>query len=152
MSLEYGFAEAWDIPRVLYLSTHARAKKATKDTPIISDLAGKKRNQYKVEAGLKRLLKEFSEKHPYSIRLERFFRDKYSRIKPGDKKRIRALALKVIHALDGVQNVRRADISLTLQADNAGYTPNEVNQIIRSLHGGKLILSQKGPHSRVRIR
>jgi hypothetical protein len=38
VSLEYGFAEAHDIQRALYLSTHAASKTST-DTPIIADLA-----------------------------------------------------------------------------------------------------------------
>jgi hypothetical protein len=41
VSLEYGYAEAKNIPRVLYLSTH-KASRKSKDTAIISDLAGKK--------------------------------------------------------------------------------------------------------------
>ena len=41
VSLEFGFAEANDIPRALYLSVHGAAKKATKESPIIADLAGK---------------------------------------------------------------------------------------------------------------
>jgi hypothetical protein len=44
VSLEYGYAEAIDLPRVLYLSTHGAATRAAKDAPIIADLAGKRRN------------------------------------------------------------------------------------------------------------
>jgi hypothetical protein len=46
VSLEYGLAEAEDIPRLLYLCTHGAARRSTKDQPIISDLAGKRRMQY----------------------------------------------------------------------------------------------------------
>ena len=56
VSLEYGYAEAVDIPRVLYVSTHGRSRKTSADPPIIADLAGKVRNHYKQEAALKRLL------------------------------------------------------------------------------------------------
>ena len=45
VSLEYGFAEANDVPRALYLSTHKAAKRASKDSPIIADLAGKRQNR-----------------------------------------------------------------------------------------------------------
>jgi hypothetical protein len=72
VSLEYGYAEAIDLPRVLYLSTHESARRAAKDAPIIADLAGKRRNQYKQEKGLKRLLGEFSKGHSYTIRFDRF--------------------------------------------------------------------------------
>src|SRR6516162_9301997 len=43
VSLEYGYAEALDIPRALYVSTHGRANPASLDPPIIADLAGKRR-------------------------------------------------------------------------------------------------------------
>ena len=57
VSLEYGYAEAIDLPRVLYLSTHGGgARRTPKDAPIIADLAGKRRNQYKQERALARLL------------------------------------------------------------------------------------------------
>src|SRR3989304_1091363 len=68
VSLEYGYAEALDIPRVLYVSTHGRAKKSASDAPIIADLAGKRRNQYKQEVALHRLLGDFSRNHSYTIR------------------------------------------------------------------------------------
>ena len=150
VSLEYGLAEAFDIPSALYLSTHKGAKKASKDSPIISDLAGKKRNHYKVEAGLKKLLIEFSSEHPFSIQFERMLKEKYGGIGPG-KKRFRALALKVIHMLDGQPDVRRADVVSHLQADNLQYKKEEIEQMIRNLHKARLIVSKQGPHSRLRI-
>ena len=66
VSLEYGFSEAHDIPRVLYVSTHKAAKRAAKDSPIIADLAGKRRNQYATEPSLYRLLQDFCKGHPYT--------------------------------------------------------------------------------------
>ena len=97
VSLEYGYAEALDIPRALYLSTHGRARRSTSDAPIIADLAGKRRNQYKQEAALSRLLSEFSRSHPYTVRFERFLSDIGKRADKGTKKRNRALALKIVH-------------------------------------------------------
>src|SRR5712692_8607564 len=44
VSLEFGFADANDVPRALYLSTHKAAKAASRESPIIADLAGKKQN------------------------------------------------------------------------------------------------------------
>lgn len=151
VSLEYGYAEAFDIPRVLYLSTHERSKKTHSDAPIIADLAGKRRNQYKQGQALHRLVHEFSKKHPYTIRFERFLADSGKRISKGEKRRNRALVLKILHSLDGVSDVRRADIVQRLLADQSRYSNDEVDTMISKLHNAKLIRSQQGPYSRVQI-
>jgi hypothetical protein len=150
VSLEYGYAEALDIPRALYLSTHGRASGAGSDPPIIADLAGKRRNQYKQEPALQGLLDKFSKDHPYA-RFERFLTDAGKRLDKGTKKRNRALALKILHALDGVPDVRRADIVQRLLADQSRYDSGELDSMISKLHNAKLIRSQQGPHARVQI-
>lgn len=151
VSLEYGFAEAVDLPRALYLSTHGSGKKTAKDSPIISDLAGKRRNQYKQEGALKSLLLTFSKTHAYTVRFERFVSTKFRRKNKGEKRRCRALALKIVHSLDGNTEVRRADIVHQLQADVARYSADEIDQMLKVLHNAKLIRSQQGPHARVQI-
>ena len=152
VSLEYGYAEAFDVPRALYLSTHEAARSNARDAPIIADLAGKRRNQYKQENALSRLLNEFSSEHPYTVRFERFLKKEFRRATRGKKRRSRALALKVIHSLDGTVQIRRADIVLRLQADVSRYTADEVDNMIRHLHRARPIKSQQGPHARVQIR
>lgn len=151
VSLEYGYAEAIDLPCVLYLSTHGSTKQAAKDAPIIADLAGKKRNQYKQEKSLKRLLGEFSKTNSYTIRFERFIQTNFRRIRGGKRKRARTLALKIIHKLDGATQVRRADVVLQLQGDVTYYSDREVDDMIGRLHRAKLIRSQQGPYARVQI-
>jgi len=151
VSLEYGYAEATDIPRAIYISTHGRTINANSDPPIIADLAGKRRNQYKQEAGLRHLLKTFSDHHPYTIRFERFLSDAGKRLNKGTKKRNRALALKIIHALDGQTDVRRADIVQQLLADQSRYADYEVDSMISRLHNARLIRSQRGRYARVQI-
>jgi hypothetical protein len=65
VSLEYGLAEAHKIPRALYLSSHAASSRG-KDSPIIADLAGKKRNQYTVQSRLTALLSDAAKGHSYT--------------------------------------------------------------------------------------
>ena len=151
VSLEYGYAEALDIPRALYVSTHGRSIRDGSDPPIIADLAGKRRNQYKQETALKRLLTEFAQSHAYTIQIERFLADIGRRRGKGEKKRNRALALKIIHALDGQSNVRRADIVQRLLADQSRYAEFEIDSMIGKLHNASLIRSQQGPYARVQI-
>ena len=151
VSLEYGYAEALDIPRSLYVSSRARSSKESSDPPIIADLAGKRRNQYKQEVALRRLLTEFSKSHAYTVRFERFLTDIGGRRSKGEKKRNRALALKIIHALDGQSDVRRADIVQRLLADPSRYVASEIDSMIGKLHNASLIRSQQGPYARVQI-
>lgn len=150
VSLEYGYAEALDVPRVLYVSTHAASHK-TKEQPIISDLAGKTRQQYKTLDKVVSLLEQFSKDHPYTKRFERFITREFRRLSRGRKKRSRSLALKIVHSADHESYGRREDVVLGLQADHAAYTREEIDKMIRRMHKEKLIFSEKGPHSRLWI-
>lgn len=150
VSLEYGFAEAHEVPRAIYLSTHAAARRS-KDAPIIADLAGKTQNRYAQERRLLQLLGEFCRSHPYTVRFERFLQANSRRATKGAKKRVRALALKVVHTMDGSGEVRRADIVAQLQADPSRYSRDEADDMIRRLHNAGLVQSIQGPYSRVHI-
>jgi len=147
VSLEFGYAEALDSKRALYVSTHKASKTARRDSPIIADLAGKKQNQYKQEAGLLRLLEDLSKSHDYTKRFENFLAQTHNYVARGEKKSARALALKLIHLLDGAANVRRADAVQSLQAE--GYGRNAIDELIKKIREAGLIHSQQGPHSRV---
>jgi len=149
VSLEYGLAESEDLPRMLYFSTHAASRHIGKDHPIIADLAGKRRMQYAQESRLSALLTTFSKQHNYTIRFERFFRSVFRKASKGDKKRARALALKVVHSLDERDSVRREDIVLNLQADVADYSEREIGRMIKALHRAKLIVASRGRYSNV---
>jgi len=150
VSLEYGYAEARDVKRALYLSAH-KASTKSKDQPIISDLAGKTRQQYKNETALKRHLAAFSETHPYTKRFEKFLDNEFRRESKGDKKRARALALKIIHSCDETQSVRRDDIVQELLADQNAYKRDEIDSMIRRLHKASLIYTKRGRYSTIEI-
>lgn len=151
VSLEFGLAEASEIPRAIYVSSHAASQSGT-DSPIIADLAGKKRNLYTQQKRLQSLLTEAAKAHPYSKRFEIFLLKEFRRADKGGKKRARGLALKIVHSLDGVTNRRRADIVQGLQADPGSYSLDEINDMIGKLHKGGLIRSLQGPYSTVTVR
>jgi hypothetical protein len=148
VSLEFGYAEARNVQRVLYVSTHA-ATRRSKDAPIIADLAGKRRQQYAQEPGLQKLLGEFAKNHPYTKRFERFVISEFRSRTRGRKRRARTLALKVVHKLDGSREVRRDDIVQPLLA--ADYSRDEIDDMIRRLHRRGLVRSIQGPYSKVRV-
>lgn len=110
VSLEFGFAEAIAIPRSIYLSAHGAAKKVSDGSPIISDLGGKKRVQYTNENKLKIELEKFCRDHDFTKRFEAALRRVMKNKKKGAKKRGRALAIKMMRALDGRGPLRRAEL------------------------------------------
>lgn len=152
VSLEFGFADANDIPRALYLSTHAASKRASKESPIIADLAGKKQNRYAQEAALEKLLRQFCKNHAYTKRFEQFLNTSSRRRSKGDKKRLRSLCVKIVHRLDGDGKARRADVVQDLQADQSQYTREEIDDMILRMHQNELIESIQGPYSTVTVR
>jgi len=74
VSLEFGYAEGRNIESALYISTHGKATSKSTGSTIISDLAGKRRKEYKNEKSLTRLMTEFSKNHPYTIKFEKEMR------------------------------------------------------------------------------
>lgn len=150
VSLEYGYAEAREVKRALYLSAH-KASQKSKELPIISDLAGKTRQQYKNEAQLKRLLKDLSDSLPYTKRFEKFLDREFRGASKGEKKRARALALKIIHSCDSEESVRREDVVQELLADQSNYDRGEIDAMIKKLHKAQLILSKQGRYSMIEI-
>ena len=151
VSLEFGFADANDVPRALYLSTHKAAKASSRESPIIADLAGKKQNLYAQAAGLQKLLGQFSRNHPYTKRFEQFLTKSFRRRSKGEKKRLRSLGLKIIHQLDGDGKARRADVVQNLQADPAQYQRDEIDDMILRMHNVGLITSVQGPYSTITV-
>jgi hypothetical protein len=150
VSLEYGYAEAKNIPRALYVSAHKAAGK-TGESAIISDLAGKKRNHYTTEKGLLALLRTFSKNHAYTKRFERALQVQSRGFRKGEKKSMRSLSLKILHLLDGQSDIRREDMVQTLRADGLGYGDFEIEDTIKRLRRSNLIYVEPGRYSSVSI-
>lgn len=149
VSLEFGFAEARDIPRILYLGTHKRSQRTDDDEvkPIIADLAGLVRIQYTQQKLLQSRLGAFSQNHNYTKRFEKFLLKQSKRLSKGEKKRTRSLALKIIHCLDEKETIRREDVILSLLGDQVAYKKDEIDQMIKFLHSADLLVSAKGRYS-----
>jgi hypothetical protein len=151
VSLEFGFADAHDVPRALYVSSHKASKRPSKESPIIADLAGKKQNRYSQASSLESLLRTFCRNHAYTKRYERFLTTSFKRRARGEKKRLRSLSLKIIHCLADGGKARRADVVQTLQADVSGYSREEIDDMILRMHKADLINSVQGPYSTVTV-
>lgn len=149
VSLEYGLAEASEIPRAIYKSQHRGSNNSSGDSAIISDLAGRRRNEYKTMNGLENLLGPYAKNQPYTIKFEKCLKKNFRSLKKGEKKRYRALALKIIHHLDDKGNVRRADIVQNLTS--LDYKEKEITEWLKKLHSSRLIYCSEGRYSTVSI-
>jgi hypothetical protein len=149
VSLEFGYAEGIEVPRAIYLSAHKSAQKSLAGDPIISDLHGQRRVQYKNEATLSKELHRFCRSHPYTARFEKALSDAVKGLTKGKKKRARALAIKTIRALDGKDKMRRAELVQLLQARE--YHEWEVEFILKKLHVSGVVKCTVGKYSEAYI-
>jgi hypothetical protein len=145
VSLEFGYAEGIEIKRSIFLSAHKAAQKSSGAGPIISDLHGKRRVQYKNERTLLAALQTLCRDHPYTKRFEKALGLAGRSQTKGKKKRGRALAIKIAHVLDGKAKVRRAELVQELQAK--GYTEEELGFMLKKLHAGGVVKCTVGKFS-----
>jgi len=146
VSLEYGYAEGLEIPRAIFLSAHKAANKSAAGSPIISDLTGKRRVQYKTEKTLLLEMEKLCREHDYTKRYEKALsKILKNKKKKGAKKSARALALKTVRALDGKAKIRRAELVQHLQAE--GYSGSEADEMLKRLNAAGLVKCTVGKFS-----
>ncbi len=142
VSLEYGFAEGIGVPKSIFLSAHKAAQKASATSPIISDLHGQRRVQYKTEKALLAEMQRLCKDHDYSKRFDKAMVQVLKGKKAGAKKSARTLAFKVVRAMDGKETLRRAELVQHLQAQ--GYRDVEIEPILRKLQAVSIIKCSAG--------
>jgi len=145
VSLEYGYAEGIEVPRAIFLSAHKAAQKNAAGSPIISDLTGMRGVQYKTENTLRSELQKLCKEHPFSKRFEKALSSILKRRSKGKKKSGRALALKVVRALDGKEKMRRAELVQHLQAQ--GYREEQADEMLKRLHAAGIVKCTVGKFS-----
>jgi hypothetical protein len=152
VSLEFGLAEALDIPRAIYLNARKSTPRPASDSPIIADLAGKKRNHYKQVGGLGQLLEAQARGHNFTKRFDAALRRRSGTALLPGAKRLRSLALKLIHSLDGRSGISSKEFAAALAADPARYNREEIDQTIQLLKRSRILQIAAGPAARVTIR
>lgn len=127
------------------------SKRASKESPIIADLAGKRQNRYAQTGALEKLLPQFAQAHTYTKRFQQFLASSFRKRSQGEQKRLRGLALKIIHQLASDGRARRSDVVQNLLADTAKYARDQIDDMIVRMHNAGLINSVQGPYSTVTI-
>lgn len=149
VSLEYGYAEGIEVPRAIFLSAHKAAQKPNAASPIISDLLGMRRFQYKTDKTLAIELRKCCKDHDYTKRFEKALRIVLKGMPAGKKKSNRSLALKLIHALDGKAVIRRSELVQNFQAQN--YEEQQIDILLKKLHSAGIMKCTVGKYSDVSI-
>ncbi|MBE7522109.1 MAG: hypothetical protein HS109_06965 [Burkholderiales bacterium] len=149
VSLEYGYAEGLEVPRAIFVSAHKASQRASAGAPIISDLHGKRRVQYKTEGSLSAELHRLCREHDFTKRFEKALAAALKGKSKGAKKSGRALALKVVRALDGKARMRRAELLQHLQAQ--GYKGREAESMLKKLHSGGVVKCTVGKFSQAYV-
>ena len=149
VSLEYGYAEGIEVPRAIFLSGHKAAQKQSSGSPIISDLMGMRRVQYKNEKTLIAALDKLCQDLDYTKRFEKALRSALKNKTKGKKKRGRALAVKLVRALDDKAKMRRSDLVQHLQALN--YDEAEIDFLLKKLHKSGVLKCDVGRYADVYV-
>ncbi len=149
VSLEYGYAEGIEIPRAIFLSARKAAQQQSPGGPIISDLLGMRRVQYKTDKTLTAELQKLCRDHDYTKRFEKALRTALKGMSKGTKKRGRTLALKLVRALDNKTKMRRSELVQHLQAQ--GYKESEIDSLLKKLNGLGILKCSVGKYSEAYI-
>jgi|ERR1700677_3548437 len=145
VSLEYGYAEGIGVPRAIFLGARKAKQKLTAGSPIISDLAGMRRFQYKTDKVLGIELQKFCRDQDYTKRFEKALASAFKGMSKGTKKRNRALAIKLVRALDKSADMRRSALVQHLQAQN--YEEGEVDSLLKKLHNSGVLKCSVGRYA-----
>jgi hypothetical protein len=149
VSLEYGYAEGVEVPRIILLSSHRSSQKQTATSPIISDLTGMRRVQYTNERALQTELEKFCRNHDHTKKFEKALLKAMKGLTKGRKKTVRALALKTIRALDGKSKIRRAELVQHLEAK--GYPEAEIEWALKKFRSVGIVVCSVGKYSDVTL-
>lgn len=142
VSLEYGFAEGIGVPKSIFLSAHKASQGSSAASPIISDLHGQRRVQYKTEKSLLAEMQRLCREHDFTKRFEKAMPKVLKGKQGGAKKRARTLALKVVRGLDGKSQIRRQELVQHLQAQT--YKEVEIEAMLKKLHAAGLVRCSVG--------
>lgn len=148
VSLEFGIADALEIPSALYLNTFKSPSKSQHDRAIISDLSGRRRKEYKNETQLWKLLEQFCKSHEFTKKFSKCMEKQLKRYSRGKKRRYKLLALRCIHSLDSKEKIRREDLFHSLSQT---YTTVEIETVLKILKSGNLLSVSQGRYSFVEL-
>lgn len=133
VSLECGYADARGVPQVINACTH-KASLIDRERPIIEDIKGYKRNDYKRTDEIHDLLEAFSVDHEYTRRFDEFYRKNFRR---AEKKEKRRMGLRLLNLFDSRPHVFQRDIVGGLHAHE--YSVGEIDDLIRRMRKAGLL-------------
>lgn len=146
VALEFGYAQGLEVPSFVFANVHRQfARDREPGAALISDLSGVRRNQYKNEQALERLLRQFAEQHDYTQRVARVG----AKYKLSTKER--AALMSIPRAFGNSDRMRRADLRLRIKAE-ANCNDDVAERAIEAAKKGRLIEISVGQHGYTKLR
>jgi hypothetical protein len=146
VSLEFGYAQGLDVQCYVFVNEHRQFARDPKPSQaIISDLSGVRRNTYKNEQALEKLLRQFAEQHDYTKRVGK------TALKHRFSIKERAALMAVPRAFNDSSRMRRADLRQRIKADT-GCSDETAEKVIDAAKKGKLIGISVGQHGYSKLR
>ena len=146
VALEFGYAQGLDIQCYVFVNEHGQfARERGPSAALISDLSGVRRNPYKNEQTLERLLRQFADQHDYTKRVAKIAVKYRLSIKE------RAALMEIPRALKDTSRMRRADLRQRIKAE-ANCDDEIAEKAIEGAKKGKLIEISVGQHGYTKLR
>ena len=146
VSLEFGYAQGLEVQSYVFVNEHKKFESDRKpNAAIISDLSGVRRNPYKNEQTLEKLIRQFADQHEYTLRVAKIASK--HRLTAGEK----AALMSVPRAFADFTRMRRADLRQKVKAES-GYGDEVVGKAIDIARRNKLIRISVGQHGYTTLR
>jgi hypothetical protein len=146
VALEFGYAQGLEVQCYVFVNEHRQFARDLKPSQaIISDLGGVRRNPYKNEEALERLLRQFAEQHDYTKRVRKTaVKHRFSILEE-------AALMAIPRAFTDSNKMRRADLRQRIKADY-GCGDEIAEKVIEAAKKGKLIEISVGQHGYTKLR
>jgi hypothetical protein len=146
VSLEFGYAQGLPVKSFVFVNEHKKfAQDRGPNAAIISDLSGVRRNAYKNEDSLERLLRQFADQHEYTQRVTKLA----TKHRLTGKERSALMAL--LRAFTDFGRMRRADLLQRITAElNCAHSIAE--KALEVAKRNRLITISVGQHGYTTLR
>lgn len=146
VALEFGYAQGLEVPSYVFVNVHGQFARAPDvRAALISDLSGVRRNPYKNEHTLERLLRLFAEQHDYTQRVARVA----SKYRLSTKER--ATLMSIPRAFRDSERMRRADLRQRIKAET-DCDDDIAEKAIEAAKKGRLIEISVGQHGYTKLK
>ena len=146
VALEFGYAQGLEVQCYVFVNEHKQfARERGPSAALVSDLNGVRRNPYKNELTLERLLRQFADQHDYTQRVAKVA------VKHRLTTKGKAALMAIPRAFRDAGKLRRADLRQRIKAE-ASCEDETAESAIEAAKKGGLIKISVGQHGYTRLK